>query len=386
MILKNIFSLSHNRLIDLEIKEDLLAAIETDLSGDFEIKFSNAIVFPGLINSHDHLDFNLFPRLGNRKYNNYTEWGPTIQSTYASNIDTIIQIPQNLRYNWGIIKNLLGGVTSVVHHGTKFQKFSSPIRIIDQFQHLHSVHFEKYWKLRLNNPLRRKQYCVIHSGEGIDDIAYNEINELIRFNFLKKKLIGVHGVCMDGEQAKSFTGLVWCPQSNEWMFSKTAEIEKLKQLIPIVFGTDSTLTSDWNIWNHIRDARKMKKLTDTELIQALTCNAANLWKLNAGSIEIGKAADLVVAEKREDDPVEAFFHVDHENILLIISNGRIVLMDEKIINGISQDNFYRLGLKPIILFDRVKYMPEECVNTIQEIQKYPGVSLPCKIVSNAYAY
>ena len=34
--------------------------------------------FPGLINSHDHLDFNLFPQTGNRIYNNYTEWGRDI--------------------------------------------------------------------------------------------------------------------------------------------------------------------------------------------------------------------------------------------------------------------------------------------------------------------
>ena len=39
------------------------------------INFTNAIAFPGLINSHDHLDFNLFPQTGHRIYNNYTEWG-----------------------------------------------------------------------------------------------------------------------------------------------------------------------------------------------------------------------------------------------------------------------------------------------------------------------
>ena len=119
MILKNIFSLSHNNFIDLEISKDRISAIDSDLSADFEIKFSNAIVFPGLINSHDHLDFNLFPRLGNRKFNNYTEWGPSIQSTYATEINEVIKIPQKLRYEWGIIKNLISGVTTVVDHGYK---------------------------------------------------------------------------------------------------------------------------------------------------------------------------------------------------------------------------------------------------------------------------
>jgi|GEM_PF-4212352 len=37
------------------------------------LTFNGSLVFPGLINSHDHLDFNSFPLLGNRIYNNYTE-------------------------------------------------------------------------------------------------------------------------------------------------------------------------------------------------------------------------------------------------------------------------------------------------------------------------
>ena len=32
------------------------------------------ICFPGLINSHDHLDFNSFPQLGNRIYKNYKQY------------------------------------------------------------------------------------------------------------------------------------------------------------------------------------------------------------------------------------------------------------------------------------------------------------------------
>jgi len=39
--------------------------------GDIYINCNGYMAFPGLINSHDHLDFNLFPLWGNRKYNNY---------------------------------------------------------------------------------------------------------------------------------------------------------------------------------------------------------------------------------------------------------------------------------------------------------------------------
>ena len=386
MILKNIFSLVHNNVIDLEINKDQISDIAHNLRGVKEIYFENAMVFPGLINSHDHLDFNLFPRLGNSKFKNYTEWGPSIQSTYATEIDEVIQIPRKLRYQWGIVKNLLGGVTTVVHHGNKTEKIPKPITIIDKFQHLHSVHFEKYWKLRLNNPFRKHRPSVIHSGEGIDKKAYNEINDLIQYNFLNKKMIAVHGISMDLEQAKSFRALVWCPQSNEWMFGKTADIEKLKDVIPIVFGTDSTLTSNWNIWTHIRDAQKTKKMTDIELYLALTSNAAELWNLNKGNIAIGKNADMVIAEKLSDNNWEAFFKINPENLLMIIHEGKIVLVDDKIVNILPSDLFNRSSLKPILLNDRIKYIPTQFIDTINEIQKFNNISLPCKVVNNAFTY
>src|ERR1700761_6440654 len=73
------------------------------LSTDFE----GAIVLPGLINSHDHLDFNLFPALGDKTYRDYTEWGQYIHQNYKEEIDKVLKIPVQLREEWGMYKNLL---------------------------------------------------------------------------------------------------------------------------------------------------------------------------------------------------------------------------------------------------------------------------------------
>ena len=58
-------------------------------SGETTINFENAIAFPGLINSHDHLDFNLFPQTGNRIYNNYAEWGKDIRDQNKESINAV---------------------------------------------------------------------------------------------------------------------------------------------------------------------------------------------------------------------------------------------------------------------------------------------------------
>ncbi|HLX53611.1 MAG TPA: hypothetical protein VKR58_06705, partial [Aquella sp.] len=64
MLLSNLLSIPGEQCVDVLIEGQKMvsvsphvhsAAINTDES---PIEFNNAIVFPGLINSHDHLDFN----------------------------------------------------------------------------------------------------------------------------------------------------------------------------------------------------------------------------------------------------------------------------------------------------------------------------------------
>jgi hypothetical protein len=61
-------------------------------------------------------------------------------------------------------------------------------------------------------------------------------------------------------------------------------------------------------------------LTDEELIAALTASAERVWNLP-------ERADIVVARKKRDDQLEAFFAIEPEDILLVSRGGAVVLMD-----------------------------------------------------------
>src|SRR6185312_14526801 len=115
---------------------------------------------------------------------------------------------------------------------------------------------------KLNNFFTNRRPFAIHIGEGTDKASHDEINELIRWNLFKRKIIGVHGVAMDEDQAAAFEALVWCPASNYFLLNDTASIDELKIKTTILFGTDSTLTSSWNLWEHLRIARDTLLLTD----------------------------------------------------------------------------------------------------------------------------
>jgi cytosine/adenosine deaminase-related metal-dependent hydrolase len=397
MQLNNLHFPGKKGAIDLQILDGKITSIlpslpekitaDNVLPSDLSLSFNNALVFPGLINSHDHLDFNLFPSLGNRIYSNYTEWGPDIQARNKDEIAAILKIPQPLRTRWGLYKNLLNGFTTVVNHGERLETDDNLITVFQDYHCLHSVGFEKRWKWKLNSPWKTRHPFVLHVGEGTDTAAGLEIDRLLRWNLFKRPLVGVHGVAMNEKQASSFRALVWCPASNYFLLDGTASVDRLKNKVPLLFGTDSTLTASWNSWDQIRMAREENKVTDVELLDMLTTTPAAIWGLaGCGELTTGSRADLVIARPREGlKGMDAFYSLNPEDLLLILHKGNIRLFDAslleppsvgglpaKTICGLPVSSFYKTSIG-----NSFKYIQGDLPGLIQEILRfYPELVFP----------
>jgi cytosine/adenosine deaminase-related metal-dependent hydrolase len=372
MILRNLRLMEYDESLDIEINNGKIVSVANQINKKGpELALEKAVAFPGLINSHDHLDFNLFPQLGNEKYNNYKEWGTYLHKAYKKEIDYILKIPKNLRYQWGIYKNLLCGVTTVINHGDKINILNPLISVYQQTQNLHSVGFEKFWKLKLNNLLKINASCTVHIGEGVDAQSYDEIDQLINWNLLKRKLIGIHGIAMDNRQAKYFKALVWCPVSNQFMFGRTASINELYDNTTILFGTDSTLTADWNIWNHLRVAKDIGSLSDEELYRSITHNPSQVWKLKSGSISENKVADIVIVKsKQEKRFYDLFYSLQPEDILIVLQKGQIRLFDQEMKKQVLKQGIDINEYSCIEINGQTKYVQGEISLLVKEIKKY----------------
>jgi cytosine/adenosine deaminase-related metal-dependent hydrolase len=341
------------------------------------LHFDGALAFPGLINSHDHLDFNLFPPLANRIYNNYTEWGPDIHANNKAIIRDILKIPQSVRTQWGIYKNLLNGFTTVVNHGERLDTGTSPITVFQDCYCLHSVGFEPNWKWKLNHPAKTGRPFALHVGEGTDAAASREIDDLIRWNFFHRPLIGIHGVAMTEEQAPAFHALVWCPASNYFLLDKTAPIDRLRAKVSIFFGTDSTLTSGWNAWDQIRFARDLRLAPDTELLAMLTTAPAKAWELNdRGALTPGKMADLVIGRPKPGlTGMDAFFSLNPEDLLLVLHAGEIKLFDPSLLEPITEQELTAGDFQPTR--PDGKYVAGDLPGLMQDIRRYyPEIPFP----------
>jgi cytosine/adenosine deaminase-related metal-dependent hydrolase len=385
MLLRNLYSVSHGANVDIRISGTKLdqviqsgEAVQLDPNSQ-GITFENAIVFPGLINSHDHLDFNVFPRLGNRLYPSYVEWGTDIHKSNKSVIDNVLKIPLELRVLWGIYKNLLNGITTVVNHGPPLKNNDGLIKVFQNCKSIHSVQLEKNWILKLNRPGREKTPYVFHIGEGTDSASKNEIKKLLRWNLFHKKLIGIHAVAMKRKQASRFEAIVWCPFSNQFLLGQTADISELKKQTKIIFGTDSTVSADWNIWEHFRMALNYKVVSEQELYHMVTDVPARVWELNnLGQLQENFVADIVIARrKKELNGLDAFFTLNPEDILMVIREGAIVLYDESIRPLLQHSEQEINGFSRIYLNENLKFVKGDLPDLINRIKEfYPGISFP----------
>lgn len=363
--------LLHARLYDREgtyhivIENDRIKTISPVISAlpshdGQEIDLDGALVLPGFINSHDHLDFNFFPQLGKGGYENYRQWGPDIHQEHKELIVQVKNVPLSLRIAWGQYRNLLNGFTSVVNHGVPLSTSDGPGHVYQDVESLHSPGFEPGWQWKLNNPFRLGRTVVMHAGEGIDEMALDEVGELIRHNYFRRPVVAVHGVAMNSSQARHFKGLVWCPGSNYFLFGKTAPVAELFDYTNIVFGTDSTLTAPWNAWIHFRQA--LDSVSEKTLFQMLTSGAATLWNFkDRGVMAEGKLADLLIVDGKPD-----LFHHNPHDILGVISEGKFQMADYRLPNAstlLKNADMINVG-------NAVKYVPENLNQVMREVNRY----------------
>jgi hypothetical protein len=349
----------YDRLFHFNPKEDLHIKLN-----DRVITLNNVITFPGLTNSHDHLEFNLFPFLGSKIYEDYTQWGEDTHKRNKETIQAVLTIPIALRIRWGIFKNLINGATAVVHHGgyhDLIRTFNYPV--FSNYQYLHSLATEAYWKIKLNTSFRKD--LMIHIGEGSGEKMHNEINDLIYWNLIKRKLIGIHAIEMDAQQGKRFKAMIWCPDSNLRLYGKTARVDTLKDSTSILFGTDSSASASSNMWEQLRVARSLRLLPDVELYRSVVTEPVKIFSSFI-------PASQIVAKRKSENAWDAFFELDPEDLLLIVIQHKIMLADQLYFTPDPQQ--YTL----VKIGESEKWIVNELASVVVELKNL-GVSLPLNV-------
>lgn len=227
-------------------------AITVDLEG--------YTLFPGMVNAHDHLELNHYPRTKFRDvYDNAHQWGEDVNTRLNDEpFRTLRRYPLKDRLFIGGLKNLLCGATTVAHHGPKYREMYArdfPVRVLKNYGWAHSLHFDSdeevvrsYKKTPKNHP------WFIHLAEGTDEVAAGEYQRLKALGCVGENTVIVHGVGMTDEDIADAAHHIWswivCPSTNEYLLGieLNTKIEIWNGLDrTITIGNDSRLTSQGDL-------------------------------------------------------------------------------------------------------------------------------------------
>lgn len=258
---------------------------------------------PGLINAHDHLTFNHYPRLGSPPYGNVYQWVEDVRANWAEAIDRSLALPTHEALLFGALKNLLGGVTTVVHHDPWHDLFADgfPIRVA-RTRIVHSLGLERDLDRAVHGDADTAGLPLnMHLAEGTDAAAGLEVREAARRELLNARFVGVHLVGIDDEGVQLFraagAAAVWCPTSNEYLYGRTMPRALADTGVDVVLGTDSLLTGEGTLLAELRRARALGYLDDGRLARAVGATAARRFALPAPRLAPGDPADAVLLRK-----------------------------------------------------------------------------------------
>src|SRR3984885_5379614 len=296
-----------------------------DLSGFF--------LLPGLINAHDHLEFSLFPNIGNGPYQNAAEWARDIHENHAALIERQRKVPRPVRLWWGGIRNLLCGVSTVCHHNPLSPDLlhpGFPVRVVTDFGWAHSLSLDpqlasKFQKSPSDAPF------ILHAAEGVDRESLEEVFELDGMHALDERTVLVHGLaCTPAAAAlinRRLAAVILCPTSNKFLFDQFPSFSLVHSLDKVSLGSDSPLTAAGDLLDEIRFARTEIGLHANSIYGMVTNQPADILRLRRGEgrLRPGSAADILVVRDRGLSPAETLTQLTVDQIELVIAAGRVQL-------------------------------------------------------------
>ena len=302
---------------------------------DLEVDGGDGALLPGLINAHDHLHRNHYPRLGAPPYEDVYAWGKDIHARYGSEIARARTLPPADALLFGAFKNLVGGATTVVHHDAWHDLFlrDFPVRV-PRLRHIHTLRTEPDRALEAGRggdgtelPDRADGGpLLLHLAEGTGPAAAEEVHEAQRLGLLGPDLVAVHCVGVDAEGAAALAragaAVTWCPTSNRFLYGRGPSRALLRSGVDVLLGTDALVSGEGTLLDELRAAAADGHLDGPSLRDAVGARAARRLSLPAPLLEPGAPADVVALRR----PLLEARAVD---VALVVSAGLPRLVDER---------------------------------------------------------
>jgi cytosine/adenosine deaminase-related metal-dependent hydrolase len=295
------------RLGCLRMVGDRIASVgEAPGPSDRVVDLGGDCLLPGLINAHDHLQLNNYPRIQYRdRYSNAGEWIDDIDSRRDTDprLASCAKMPRAARLLQGGLKNLLCGATTVAHHDPAYPELDQPgfpVRVVRDCGWAHSLHIDGDDAVRRSHAATPPgRPWIVHAGEGVDSAASAEFDRLDSLGCVTANSVLVHGVGFTPRQLQRLVNagaaLAWCPGSNLFLFGHTPDVATLAAAGALLLGSDSRLSGERDLLAELALAATLAPLDAAGLVALVTSEAARVLRLpDRGALVAGNLADLVI--------------------------------------------------------------------------------------------
>ncbi|MEK9651296.1 MAG: amidohydrolase family protein, partial [Poseidonia sp.] len=351
---------------------------------------TNATIYPGLIDLHNHLHYNqaplwdMTPHLTESQrnawggYNNRYEWKD--HPDYSEQVTKPKMLVHSGPY-WNMesqamkyieMKSIVGGTTAAQGSPSNPDDSYGTVlaRNIEDYNFGRDEIHTKVTELtsdyvgnhiKTGNASGTLDAWFVHIAEGVDESSRAEFDILVQNDLLVGELVLIHGVALGEteftQMANAGASLVWSPLSNLLLYGQTADIAAAKAA-----GVHLTLAPDWSPSGSKSPLHELKVadlwddemlgglFTDYELVEMVTSSAAAAtnWQNDVGTLTPGTAADLVVIDNIHANPYRNLIEAVDPDVRLSVVGGLALYGDEDLMTALKGDDH-----EPAGKFDKV---------------------------------
>jgi hypothetical protein len=334
----------------VEIKGDEILYVHTTPPEGLQIISTSSLIFPGLIDAHNHPVYNVLDTIPFQKmFTERYDWqSDPLYGDFKDQYNDIRDYGGNDAqmtnlFKLAEVRALTAGTTMIQGfnaNGSSYDSFAHQGMVIDNAERFPSRIYHEVFPLRKGlsfwqaKQVEYWQRFIIHLSEGTNQAALDEFYTWQNMGMLDWRTTIIHGIPFNSAEweAMSSAGasLVWSPASNMILYGETADIPgALRAGVNVALAPDWTESGSLHILGEIKVAEYINQtswqssISPLQFAEFVTRNAAQALGVQdwAGQIKPGYQADLMVIPGDPQSPYTALLAAHPKDVQLTIVNG-----------------------------------------------------------------
>ncbi len=336
----------------VHVRDNVILAVTNAAIAGITNVDTGGIIFPGLIDVHNHPAYNSFPTLmfTNFPFGHRDQWGE-YDSEYSawktkrnSVTNAVSESTTSTVAKYGECLELMAGAIAIQGSGS-YREHSHPDVILYNVEQFPARTYANIFPWQMSNATTRSTLLskiaggainatMIHLCEGTDSVARAQFATWRDWGMLNSTVAIIHGAALNSndftQMAAAGAKLIWSPMSNMKLYAGTANVRLAKQAgVLIGLSPDWTPSGCFNILEELGYAWELNTtmfsnaFTAREMCDMVTLNNAKCAGLDSryGKIAPGYNAGLAVIAGNIADPYMSLIRARPPTVMLTIVDG-----------------------------------------------------------------